>query len=158
LDVMMPELGGLQATQDIRRLLPQTEVLVYSMLEDEQTVREAVAAGANGYVAKSEGSEHIPAALDALARHQPYFSPVAASAVLVPANASIRSARPQSPPRKRLTERQREVARLVAQGMTTQEIADTLVISVRTAKTHRANIMRRLEATSVAEIVLYAVR
>ena len=159
LDLGMPELGdGLEALRQIRRLLPQTEILVFSMYDNEHTMREARAAGANGYVAKSDDGLHVLAALEALAQHRPYVSGLVAPAALSPRRASGSSAPAMPAPKKGLTKRQREVTRLLARGRTNQEIADILAISIRTAKTHRAAIMNRLEANSTVDIVLYALR
>jgi DNA-binding NarL/FixJ family response regulator len=158
LDLAMPELGGLEATRQIRRLVPQTEVLVFTMHENEQLVRDVLASGANGYVLKSETGQHLVAAVEALARHQPYVSGPIAETMLAALREERNLAQRAPAPESQLTVRQREIVQLLAEGKSTKEIASELRLSVKTVKTHRAAIMRRLGARSVVEIVHYAVR
>jgi len=166
LDLNMPTRGasrsglgaGLETLRQIRHLVPQVQILVFSMFDNEQTVREALASGANGYVAKGEDGMPVMAAIEALAQHQGYISSLVAPAVLDSWRANGSFGRTKPAPKKELTERQREVARLMAEGKTSREIAAALTISDKTAKTHRSAIMHRLGVKTVAEVVLYAVR
>jgi DNA-binding NarL/FixJ family response regulator len=158
LDLSMPELGGLDATRQILARQPNAEVLIFSMHDSEQLVREVLTSGARGYVLKSETSQHLVAAVEALAQHQPYFVGAVAERVLASLREEQRSTLREGTIEQRLTSRQLEIARLVAEGKSNKEIAAILHMSVATAKTHRAAIMRRLNAKSVVELVHYAVR
>ena len=157
LDVLMPELNGIEAARQIRKALANTEVLIFSMHENDQLVREAIAAGARGYVVKSDTPAQIVAAVAALAEHKAFFTPAVSEALLDSylqvAHATERCADP-----KGLSSREREIVQLLAEGKSNKEIASTLFISVRTVETHRATIMRKLELASIVELVRYAVR
>lgn len=150
LDLMMPELNGLQATRQIRKSLPATEVLVFSMHDSEDLVHEILAAGARGYVLKSDAARHLVAAVEALSRHQPFFS----SRV----SATLRNGAPEPRGARGLTDREREIAQLLAEGRSNKEVAARLHISFKTVETHRATIMRKLGASSIVELVHYAIR
>jgi DNA-binding NarL/FixJ family response regulator len=160
LDLSMPELNGLEATRQIRRDLPQTEVLIFTLHESEQVLREVLSAGARGYVVKSEDVRLLVSAIEALARHKPYFASAAAEKILglllTPDSHKAADERSLSP--DRLTDREREVTQLLAEGKSNKQVAAALFISVRTAETHRAAIMRKLEVNSIVELVHYAVR
>jgi DNA-binding NarL/FixJ family response regulator len=158
LDLAMPDLDGLEATRQIRALVPQTEVLIFSMHDNEELVRAVLASGANGYVLKSETPERLVAAVEALAQHRPYFTGMAAATILESLRHEQHGTRPATTRLGTLTGRQRDVVRLLAEGRSNQEVASLLHISVKTVKTHRAAIMRRLGARSVVDLVHYAVR
>jgi len=152
MDFAMPELNGMEATRQIRAALPGTEVLILSMHESEELVREILAAGARGYVLKSDAGRSLVDALKALAAHQPYFTSRISSLVLAG------YLNPQTREPARLTPREREIVQLVAEGRSTKEIADVLGISIKTAETHRTNILRKLDLRSASELVRYAIR
>jgi DNA-binding NarL/FixJ family response regulator len=158
LDLAMPELGGLEATRQIRRLAPSTEVLIFTMYESEQLVHDVLASGANGCVLKSETGQHLVAAVEALTQHQPYFSDRVTNNTLVVPRAERNPRQLRPAPQVRLTARQLEIVQLLAEGKSTKEIATALTISIKTAKTHRNAIMRRLDAKSIVDVVHYAVR
>lgn len=158
MDIVMPELNGLEATRRIRRLLPRTEVLVLSLHYSDQLVREVVDAGARAYVLKSDASKDLLSAIRAIADHQPYFTS-AANEVLIhgffhqnPEEASSVSIY------QPLTGREKEIVQLVAEGQTCKGVAVALGISVKTAETHRTNVMRKLGMHSVSELVRFAVK
>jgi two-component system, NarL family, response regulator NreC len=130
---------------------PETNVLVLSMQDDPSYVREAFAAGANGYVLKEAADEEVVAAVREIAEGRRYVHPTL-GARLVAAEAEERAAAEADP----LSEREREVLRLLALGHTNQEIAEQLYISVRTAESHRAHIMQKLRLSTRAELVRYA--
>lgn len=157
IDICMPELNGIEATRHIRKISPRTEVLVLSVHHSEHLIREALDAGARGFVVKSDADTEIVSAVEALANHRPFFTSYATE-MLLAGHAREGGSRPSAQPAERLTSREREIVQLLAEGRTSKEIATTLNISAKTAETHRANIMRKLEFHSVGEIVRYAVR
>ena len=151
LDVVMPRESGIDVLPSLLRESPQTKVLVLSMQDDPSYVREAFAAGASGYVLKEAADEEVVAAVREIANGGRYVHP-ALGARMVTAEAEARAAAEADP----LSEREREVLRLLALGHTNQEIAKMLYISVRTAETHRAHIMQKLGLSTRAEVVRYA--
>jgi DNA-binding NarL/FixJ family response regulator len=158
LDITMPELNGLEATRQIRKLAPTVQVLILSVHESEELVREILDAGAHGYILKSDAGRELAAAMHALRKQETFFtSRVAQIALRAYRNKKI-SDDAVAPTRNALTSRERQVLQLLAEGRSNKEAASTLGISVMTVETHRANIMHKLEAHSIAELVHYAVR
>jgi two-component system response regulator NreC len=151
LDVVMPGESGIDVLPKLLKESPQTRVLVLSMQDDPSYVREAFAAGASGYVLKEAADEEVVSAVREIAEGGRYVHP-ALGARMVAAEAEERAAAEADP----LSEREREVLRLLALGHTNQEIAEQLYISVRTAESHRAHIMQKLRLTTRAELVRYA--
>ena len=151
LDVVMPGESGIEVLPNLLKESPETKVLVLSMQDDPSYVREAFAAGASGYVLKEAADEEVVAAVREIANGGRYVHP-ALGARMVAAEAQARAAIEADP----LSEREREVLRLLALGHTNQEIAKMLYISVRTAETHRAHIMQKLRLSTRAELVRYA--
>ena len=151
MDVVMPDQTGLEALPQLLHERPETKVLLLSMQDDPRYVREAFAAGASGYVLKEAADAEVVNAVREVARGGRYVNPEL-GARLVAAEAEAQR-RAESDP---LSEREREVLRLLALGHTNQEIARRLYISVLTAETHRAHIMRKLNVTSRADLVRYA--
>ena len=157
MDLTMPELNGLEATRQIRRALPRVEVLVLTMHDSEHLVHEVLTAGARGYVLKNDAGRVLVQAVEALSQHKPYFTSRVSELVLE------RYLNPQTPLEPvggppRLTPREREIVQLIAEGKSSKEIADVLGISVRTAETHRTNIMRKLDLHSASDVTRYAIR
>ena len=159
LDVVMPGRGGLEAAPEIKEAAPQAEVLVVSMQDDPSYVRQAFSAGASGYVLKSAGDAELVAAVREVAAGRRYVHPVL-GAQLAAAEAAQSKTEPEPEPEAAdpLSDREREVLRLLALGHTNQEIATMLYISVRTAETHRARIMHKLRLKSRAALVRYALK
>lgn len=151
LDVVMPGESGIEALPRLKKEAPDAKVLVLSMQDDPRYVREAFAQGANGYVLKEAADAEVVGAVREIAAGGEYVHP-ALGARMVAAEAQARAAAAADP----LSDREREVLRLLALGHTNQEIAKKLYISVRTAETHRAHIMRKLNVTSRADLVRYA--
>src|SRR5580692_548840 len=142
LDVSMPELNGLEAARRIRKVSPNKEILD---------------AGVRGFVVKSDSDRDLVVAVESLANHKPFFTSMATEVMLM--NFQRPSSAPASGGRvSRLTPREREIVQLLSEGKSSKEVASSLGISVKTAETHRANIMRKLEIHSVSELVRYAVR
>ena len=153
LDVMMPGRSGLEATPEIKEAAPKAGVLVLSMQDDPSYVREAFSAGASGYLLKEAADSDLVAAVREVAAGRRYVHP-ALGARLAAAEAEAEARAAADP----LSDREREVLRLLALGHTNQEIAKMLFISVRTAETHRAHIMQKLRLTTRAELVRYALQ
>jgi two-component system, NarL family, response regulator NreC len=152
LDVVMPGESGIEVLPKLLHEAPEAKVLVLSMQDDPQYVREAFAAGASGYVLKEAVDAEVVDAVHQVAGGGSYVHPVL-GARMVAADAAARAAADADP----LSDREREVLRLLALGHTNQEIAKQLYISVRTAETHRAHIMRKLGLETRAELVRYAI-
>jgi two-component system response regulator NreC len=151
LDVVMPGASGIDVLPELLRESPQTKVLVLSMQDDPSYVREAFDAGASGYVLKEAADEEVVSAVREIAKGGRYVHPTL-GARMVAAEAEERAAVEADP----LSEREREVLRLLALGHTNQEIARELYISVRTEESHRAHIMQKLRLATRAELVRYA--
>jgi DNA-binding NarL/FixJ family response regulator len=151
LDVVMPDQSGLDVLPQLLHERPEAKVLVLSMQDDPQYVRQAFAAGASGYVLKEAADTEVVAAVREVARGGRYVHPEL-GARLVSAETEAARRAEEDP----LSDREREVLRLLALGHTNQEIAKQLYISVRTAETHRAHIMQKLRLSSRAELVRYA--
>ena len=151
LDVVMPDQSGLEAIPTLLHEHPDTKILVLSMQDDPRYVREAFGAGARGYVLKEAADAEVVAAIREVAGGGRYVHPVLGARLVEAETAEARRAA-EDP----LSDREREVLRLLALGHTNQEISTQLYISVRTAETHRAHIMQKLRLSSRAELVRYA--
>jgi DNA-binding NarL/FixJ family response regulator len=157
LDISMPELNGLEATRQIKKSSPKTEILIFTMHDSDQLTREIFQAGARGYLLKSDAGRYVVAAIDALSRHKPFFTGQVSETILETFLRNIKS--PESMPRSgSITPREREIIQLLAEGKSNKRISSILEISVKTVETHRAAIMRKIGAKSVADLVRYAVR
>jgi len=158
MDISMPDLNGLEAARQIKKQLPKTEIVILTLHFSDQLVHDIVEAGARGYIMKSDADRDLVAAVEAVSHRRSFFTPKAAEMVLN--GFRKRNATPEAPQeyRNRLTPREREIVQLLAEGKSSKEVAGALGISVKTAETHRANIMRKLEIHSVSELVLYAVK
>ena len=151
MDVVMPGKSGIEATRAVLQAVPETTVLILSMQDDPRYVREAFDAGASGYVMKEAADDEVVDAVRAVAAGQRYLHPTLGARLLAAESEERRRAADDP-----LSDREREVLRLLALGHTNQEIATMLYVSVRTAETHRAHIMQKLGLTSRAELVRYA--
>ncbi len=160
LDLSMPELNGLEAAREILKTV-QTKVLILTMYDSDPLIRQTLEAGARGYLLKSDAGRDLVSAVDALRRDKTFFTPKVAQMVLQ--GYLGRPAKESHEDRNRknglvLTARQKQILQLLAEGNSSKEVAMALNISVKTAETHRANIMRRLDCHSVTELVRYAIR
>jgi DNA-binding NarL/FixJ family response regulator len=159
MDISMPELNGVEAARRIRKVAPNAEVLILSVHYSDQLIREILDAGVRGYMIKSDSDRDLVVAVETLAQHKPFFTPRATEVIL--SNFSSVTATHSEPLEligDRLTSREREIVQLLAEGKSSKEVASSLCISVKTAETHRANIMRKLQLHTVSELVRYAVR
>ncbi|MGA2483414.1 MAG: response regulator transcription factor [Candidatus Acidiferrales bacterium] len=157
LDISMPELNGLDAARLILKEFPQTEILILTMHESEELMREVLQAGAKGYVLKSDVGKDLVAAVAALSQHKPYFTTTVAEMVL---DGYRQHVLPNQHAKElpALSARERQVTQLLAEGKCNKEVAAMLFIGVKTVETHRANIMRKLNIHSVSDLVRYAIR
>lgn len=158
LDIGMPNLNGLEATHQILRSVPQSRVLILTMHESQRVVREVLEAGARGFLLKSDAGRDLVAAIEALERQRTFFTSKVAEVVLETFLKGKPRLADEGGIRELLTPREREVVQLLAEGRSTKEVAVTLRLSVKTAETHRSNIMRKLNLHSISELVLFAVR
>ncbi|MGB8541665.1 MAG: response regulator transcription factor [Candidatus Acidiferrales bacterium] len=158
LDISMPDLNGVDAAKRIRKASPDTEVLILSVHYSDQLIRDILEAGVRGYIVKSDSDRDLVIAVETLANHKPFFTPRATEVMLTNFNEGKTKADLPETMRDRLTSREREIVQLLAEGKSSKEVASSLNISVKTAETHRANIMRKLQLHTVSELVRYAVR
>jgi len=158
LDLMMPELNGMEVARRALRLSPRTRVVILSMYSDEPHVLEALRAGAMAYVLKGTSTETLIFALREAMAGRRYLSPPLSDRAVEVYLAQIGTAARSTDRYDLLTAREREVLELVARGASYAEIADKLTISPRTAETHRTNLMRKLDLKTSADITLYAVQ
>ncbi len=155
MDVWMPRLSGIEATRRIARLPGTTRVLVLTMHKSRSHVEEALRAGAAGYVLKDAPATEVMAALAAVHRGECYLS---ASITQQVVDALAHPGTPESSPLAALTEREREVLQLIAEGLTSKEIATQLGVSLKTVEAHRANLMEKLDIHKVSGLVRFAIR
>ena len=151
MDITMPDSDGLEATRQILKSAPGTQVLILSMHESTELVRSILEAGAHGYILKSDAGRELAAAVQALRRHETFFTSKTAQI-------AVRALQSKAPAGEPLTPRERQVLQLLAAGRSNKEAASALGISPQTVESHRANIMRKLNLHSIADLVHYAVR
>ena len=158
LDISMPDLNGVEAARRIRKASPSVEILILSMHYSDQLIRDILEAGVRGYIVKSDSDRDLLIAIETLSNHKPFFTSRATEVILSNFNSRTPPGEIPESIRDRLTSREREIVQLLAEGKSSKEVASSLCISVKTAETHRANIMRKLELHTVSELVRYAVR
>jgi len=157
LDIGMPFLSGIEATRQIVRRLPDLGVLILSMHSDEAFITPALRAGARGYLLKDSADIDLIRGITAVAEGKSFFSPVAAK-VMLDGYVTKLADKGIVDRYETLSEREREIFQLVAEGRSNKEVAEILSISVTTVETHRAHILQKLDIHNTAELVLYAVR
>jgi DNA-binding NarL/FixJ family response regulator len=153
LDVSLPGLNGIGVTRQLRESSPGTEVLLFTIHDDEETISGGLAAGARGYLLKTDGEEQLVAAISALGAHRPYFSPIVSELLLAAAVHDRKKSRLES-----FTLRELEVAQLIAEGDSNKVIARRLDISIKTVESHRAAAMRKAGVRTAAEFVRFAIK
>jgi two-component system NarL family response regulator len=159
MDVRMPRVSGIEATSTIAEKVPTTKILMLTVSDEEDDLYDAIKAGASGYLLKEISIEEVASAIRAVVSGQSLISPSMASKLLTEfSNLSKRADERQSVPTPRLTDRELEVLKLVAQGLTNRDIAGELYISENTVKNHVRNILEKLHLHSRMEAVVYAVR
>jgi DNA-binding NarL/FixJ family response regulator len=154
IDFSMPLMNGLDLTRSLKQDLPNTEVLIYTMHDQESILVDILRAGARGYVLKSDAASHLLAAVSALAKHQPYFSGEMHQIMMDHFVNNVR----REDKGVSLTSRERQVIRLIAEGKINKQAAYILSVALKTVETHRASAMRKLRISTTAELVVYAIR
>ena len=156
MDINMPELNGIEATRQILAELPATKIIALSMYSDKRYVVGMLKAGVSGYLLKNCAFDELVAAISAVMKNQNYMSQKIAGTVMKDYASILESS--DSSPASQLTVREREVLQLIAEGLKTKDIAARIHVSVKTVETHRQQIMRKLNAKSVAELTKIALR
>lgn len=157
LDISMPNLRGIEVIPEVRRLRPAARILVLTMHKEEEYLYQAISAGADGYVIKEDAERELFSAIESLMQDKVYISPSLADKSM--RNwVHLRRGESDSHMTESLTNREREIVKLIAEGKSNKEIAEMLCISVRTVERHRANMMDKLELKKTAELVQYALR
>ena len=157
LDISMPNLRGIEATREIKTICPDVKVLILTMHKDMELLHHAVSAGADGYMLKEDSDMELFSAIEKVRQRGIYISRLLSRELLDDWVQTCRG-RNYKPPVERLSTREREVLKLIAEGKTSKEIADLLYISVRTVENHRANITKKLGLKRTADLVKYAIR
>ena len=157
LDLGMPELNGLEATREIKRLAPQTEVLILTGSSTEQLVRDVFESGARSYISKTDAARELADAIETVSRHKPFFTSKVSEILFARFLQSDKGGHTPAAG-EALTRREREIVQLLAEGKTTKEVAQYFGISVKTVETHRAALMGKLRVHNVAQLVRYAIR
>jgi DNA-binding NarL/FixJ family response regulator len=155
MDLAMPELNGLEATQHLTRTFPKVRVIILSIYADEEHVYQALCAGAAGYLLKGAATQELELAIRSVAKGETYLSPPVSRPVIME---YIRRTNVGLNSRERLSPRQKQILKLIAEGKTTKQVALELAISVKTVETHRSALMTRVGVRDVAGLVRYAVR
>lgn len=156
MDISMPDMNGIEATRRILKLLPQTEVLILTMHDTEQVIREMLEAGARGYVLKSDAGRDLIAGVESLCCHKPFFTTHVARMVL---DGFLHGKKQkESSNDVQLSPREREIIQMIAESRSNKEMADVLCLSIKTIETHRASLMRKLDLHSATDLVRYAIR
>lgn len=157
MDIAMSNLNGLEATRQIKKALPKVKVLILTMHKNEEYVLQSLQAGASGYLLKDAAAEDLVSAIRSVHKVDSFLSPAVSKTVI---KAYLSKSKTNRPPSvfEVLTDREREVLQLIAEGHTNQKIADTLFISVKTIEAHRSNIMRKLDIHDITQLVKYAIK
>lgn len=161
LDISMPNLRGIEATREIKRSHPDMKVLILTMHKDKEYLYHALGAGADGYILKEDADDELVAAIESIRKGNVYISSLLSSQV---SQLIVQSSRSTSPTAEDLSKteplsnREREVLKLIAEAKSSKEIADLLCISIRTVQHHRSNIMKKLDIKKSTDLVKYAIR
>lgn len=157
MDIAMPQLNGIDATSQVLKASPSSNVLILSMHNDESYILRALEAGAKGYILKETAEDYLLGAIRGVARGKPFFSPAIAQTLLEDYMRNLQQ-KGQQDSYSLLTDREKEVLQLLAEGRSNKDVAQLLDLSVYTVETHRTRIMQKLNLHNTAELVLYAVR
>jgi len=156
MDIAMPHLNGLEATRQIKKMFPQIKILALTMYTNEEYILQILQAGASGYVIKQAAPAELISAIHAIYRGDSFLSPSISKTII---DEYLRHTTPNTPAEhEKLTDREREVLQLIAEGCSNREIASKLHVSVKTVGVHRTNLMEKLEIHNVTDLVKYALR
>ena len=158
MDMSMPDLNGLDAAVQIKRRLPRTEILMFTAHETDELIREVFEAGAKSFIFKSEAYHFLVEAIQSLSQHKPFFTNKVSQVLFTDILSRSKDKPHAAQTGNRLTAREREIVQLLAEGSSNKEVAGVLGISIRTAETHRASVLRKLSLDSLASLVRYAIR
>jgi DNA-binding NarL/FixJ family response regulator len=158
MDMSMPDLNGLDAAIQIRKRLPRTEILIFTAHETDELIREVFEAGVKSFIFKSEAHTYLVEAIQSLSQHKPFFTNKVSEILFADIVNRATPAANGKRAGQRLSGREREIVQLLAEGGSNKEVAAKLGISVRTAETHRASVLRKLGLDSIASVVRYAIR
>ncbi len=153
IDYSLPHLNGIEATRQIRKREPITEVLIFTMHDEDVVIRGVLEAGARGYLLKTDAKQYLVAAVESLAAHKPFFTARVSQTLLASFLGKGRRGSDQV-----LSPREEATIKLIAEGHGNKEIAEVLTISLKTVESHRASALRKLNLSSTAELVRYAIR
>jgi two-component system response regulator NreC len=157
MDLAMPIMSGLESTRRIRKRFPGTKVLALTQYEDREYIVPTIEAGARGFVSKTAAFSELASAIQAVYQGGSFLSPVAAAAIVEECQQKM-SPEGETDSYQNLTDREREMLKLVAEGYTAREIAEMLVISLRTVETHKTNLMKKLNIRNKADLIRFAIR
>lgn len=157
MDISMPLLNGIEATRQIKKIAPQTKVIILSMHSHDRYIGELLNHGASGYLLKDSTGSDIIRAISAAVKGDTYLSP-SISRRVIEDYLSLKKKSPQEDLYSKLSNREREVFQMVAEGRSTKEISDILCVSPSTVKTHRANIMEKLQLQNISQLIQFAIR
>lgn len=158
LDIAMPILNGLEATRQIKKDFPDIKVLILSVHADEEYIFQTLKAGASGYLLKNAAPNDLVSAIQAVYRDESFLSPSISKKVVKEYIRQAHEVTGEELPYEKLTDREREVLQLLAEGRSVRQISELLFISIKTVQTHRAHLMEKLNLTSDAELIQYAIR
>jgi DNA-binding NarL/FixJ family response regulator len=152
MDYSLPLMNGIEVTRNIRTRVPGAEVLIFTMHDTDALIRDALEAGARGFLLKSDARRFLIAAVESLAAHKPFFTSKVSDTLLASFLSNSRDTY------SILSDREKSVVQLIAEGLTNKKIADVLSISIKTVETHRASAMRKLKIDSTATLIRYAIK
>jgi DNA-binding NarL/FixJ family response regulator len=158
MDMSMPMLNGLDAATQIKRRLPSTEILMFTAHETDDLIREVFQIGVKGFIRKSEAHHLLVEAIQSLSQHKPFFTDKVSEVLFAEMLNRSKAGPDARQDGQRLSMREREIVQLLAEGKSNKEVARSLGISIRTAETHRANVLRKLGLDSLADLTRYAIR
>jgi DNA-binding NarL/FixJ family response regulator len=158
MDMSMPQLNGLDAAVQIKRRLSRTEIIIFTAHETDELIREVFETGVKSFIFKSEAHTYLIEAIQSLSQHKPFFTSKVSEILFADILNRSEPHANGSRSGQRLSAREREIVQLLSEGGSNKEVAETLGISVRTAETHRASVLRKLGLDSIASLVRYAIR
>lgn len=152
MDYGLPLMNGIDVTRNVKTRLPGTEVLIFTMHDTDELIRDALEAGARGFLLKSDAKRFLIAAIECLSVHKPFFTSKVSDTLLASYLSTGRA------PHSVLSDREKSVVQLIAEGLTNKKIAEVLSISIKTVETHRASAMRKLQIDTTATLIRYAIK